>query len=163
MRLQQYGLTADLPAGWEGRILRREPAAPLGRARTAEEENVQPVVHAGNFALPEDRGDFGSGAVDVMRGSHVFFALVEYGPESVGTALFANDRPPWPLDPSAFSPTQLQRTIAGQSGYQSFFTVEDRAFCLFAVLGSHVDRRALVPRRLNPALERLAIGARSER
>ncbi|HEY8338463.1 MAG TPA: hypothetical protein VIK95_01265 [Egibacteraceae bacterium] len=164
MRVQQYGLEADLPTGWEARIYRRDRAsAARARADAASEPPSAPILHAANFPLPEDRGDFGSGAVDRMRSPHVFFALVEYEPEAAGTPLFAASGPPWPLDPGAFGPAQLQRYIPGQSGAQFFFSHEGRAFCLFAVLGNHVERRRLVTRTLNPALERLRIGPRSER
>ena len=82
MRLSAHGITAELPAGWEGRITRRRrPAAtsPTGASATgptaaaragaigSPDEVPEPVVHLANFALPEDRGDFGSGAVDLMR------------------------------------------------------------------------------------------------
>lgn len=40
---------------------------------------VEPVLHLANFALPEGRGDYGSGAVEVMRGGNVFIALVVVG------------------------------------------------------------------------------------
>lgn len=166
MRVQQYGLDADLPGGWEARIYRRDRALATraaGRDAAGDEVSANPILHAANFALPEDRGDFGSGAVDIMRSGHVFLSLVEYDPEAAGTALFAASAPPWPLDAGAFSPAQLQRHIPGQSGAQFFFSTEDRAFCLFAVLGSHVERRTLVARHLNPALERLRIGRRDDR
>src|SRR5690606_38674153 len=108
MRVQQYGLEADLPTGWEARIYRRDRAsAARARADAASEPPSAPILHAANFPLPEDRGDFGSGAVDRMRSPHVFFALVEYEPEAAGTPLFAASGPPWPLDPSAFGPAQL--------------------------------------------------------
>ena len=59
---------------------RRRP----GRAIGSPDEIPEPVVHLANFALPEDRGDFGSGAVDLMRLGPRVRGLFEYGPESVG-------------------------------------------------------------------------------
>jgi hypothetical protein len=38
----------------------------------------------------------------------------------------------------------LQRTIAGQSGVQRFFTEAGRAFCLYVVVGAHVNRHRAV-------------------
>jgi len=35
-----------------------------------------------------------------------------------------------------FSPNALQQRLAGLLGYQSFFTLEGRPMCLYAVLGS---------------------------
>jgi hypothetical protein len=93
-----------------------------------------PVTHAGNFALPPDRGDFGSGAVDVMGESGVLMALVEYGDECVGSALFDHPRPVPRV--AEFAPDTLQRRIVGQLGYQRFFTEAGRAFCLYVVVGS---------------------------
>ncbi len=93
-----------------------------------------PVTHAGNFALPPDRGDFGSGAVDVMGESGVLMALVEYGDECVGSALFDHPRPVPRV--AEFAPDTLQRRISGQLGYQRFFTEAGRAFCLYVVVGS---------------------------
>src|SRR4029079_1019502 len=70
-------------------------AVPAGapRAHAAGEHAVVggrlfPVTHAGNFALPPDRGDFGSGAVDVMGESGVLMALGEDGGGCVGFAPF---------------------------------------------------------------------------
>ena len=150
MRLSAFGISTDLPPGWEGRITKRtEPppatAAMTPSARGAPGERTSPVVHLANFALPERRGDFGSGAVDVMGGTDVFVCLFEYGPESLGQPLFARRGMPRDLVPRLFSTTSLQRTIAGQSGYQVFFTEAGRPFSLYVVLGSHRASSRLVP------------------
>ena len=50
------------------------------------------------------------------------------------------------LRPSQFGTDRLQRVVRGRSAAQHFFTSDDRAFCLFVVLGSHSRRMALVPR-----------------
>ena len=91
MRLSGHGITTDLPAGWEGRITKR--VTPTGRAdgRGTLGEVPGPVVHLANFALPEQRGDFGSGAVDLMGSGHVLLTLFEYGPDSGGRALTIGD------------------------------------------------------------------------
>ena len=41
------------------------------------------------FALPGDVGDFGGGAVNLMGDNDIFAVLFEYGPDSLGTRLFA--------------------------------------------------------------------------
>lgn len=147
MKLSAHGITTDLPAGWEGRITRRVTpaihAAADGR-RGHPGEATFPVVHLANFALPEQRGDFGSGAVDVMGPGHVLVTLFEYGPESVGQALFASHGVPT-LRPSMFSPSALQRTLADQAGCQRWFTEAGRAFCAYVVLGRHAEAASLVP------------------
>jgi hypothetical protein len=76
----------------------------------------------------------------------VFATLFEYGPESLGTALFARQGRPASLGPADFSPTVLRRGIPGQSGTQWFFTEAGRPFSFYAVLGSHGQRAALAPR-----------------
>lgn len=144
MRLAGHGLAINLPARWEGTIGRR-PADPgaaeaaVGQRRIAAaqvEEQLLPVAHLGTFALPADRGDFGSGAVDLMGTDDVFLALVEYGPECAGSALFApRDRLPQ-LERGQFGAARLQRVQKGQAGAQVFCTVGGRAFCIYAVLGA---------------------------
>lgn len=144
MRLTGYGLAADLPAGWEGTIAvdRGEDAFALAAAGGT----VRPVAHLATFPLPTARGDFGSGAVELMGGGDVFVALLEYGPEVADTPLFARRGLPRRLDPRVFSARSLQRGIAGQVGWQAFFTEAGRAFCLYVVLGDGGDAHLLVRR-----------------
>ena len=140
MRIEAHGIRAELPAGWEGRLGRRQPGTMTGARAggTTTEivgEDTGPVLHMGNFALPEDRGDFGSGAVDVMGTGHLLIVLVEYGPDSVGTALFPTVSSIPRLTGRMFSNQTLQRVQRGQAGAQRFFTLDGRAFCLYAVVG----------------------------
>jgi hypothetical protein len=136
-----------MPAGWDARIYRR-PQTDAG-------EEPHPVVHAANFPLPAVRGDYGSGAVDVMRGHHVLVALVEFDEQSAGTALFARRGLPRPRSDD-FHPWQLQRVLPGQSGAQWFFNTGNRAFCLYVVLGNHARRARLLP-QVHEFLGRLTI------
>ena len=153
MQLTGHGITVELPLGWEGRIARREPVAsppaavPAGQRTPSatEVEQTFPVAHLGNFALPAERGDFGSGAVNVMGPDNVLLCLLEYGPECVDTPLFPRTGLPRHLDPGRFGANQLQRAIKGQAGQQLFFTEASRAFCLFVVLGSQRKSSSLVP------------------
>jgi hypothetical protein len=131
-----HGITARLPQGFEGRIYVRP--APVGL--------TYPVAQFATFPIPDDIGDFGSGAVTLMGPGDVFATLFEYGPESLGTALFARQGRPAALTPGDFSPTMLRRGLPGQSGTQWFFTEAGRPFSFYAVLGSHTMRQALVPR-----------------
>ena len=144
--IRAHGITARLPAGFEGRIFVRPPTVGATYA----------VAQFATFALPDDIGDFGSGAVTLMGPYDVFATLFEYGPESVGTALFARQGRPAALSVLDFSPTVLRRGIPGQSGTQWFFTEAGRPFSFYAVLGSHALRRLLVP-RLNTLLGALAL------
>ncbi len=146
MRISSFGLAVDVPSGWEARIRRHRLARP-GERSGGEPFRAHPVLHAADFALPEERGDFGSSAVERMQQSHAFIALVEYDPTSAGTALFsASTTMPLQVDAEDFSPRQLQRTIRGQAGAQRFFVDGGRAFCLYVVLGSMENRHHVVPR-----------------
>ena len=148
MRIERYGVGIDLPGGWDGRIFKRDATAGLGsRLHTLTPQQLpttHAVLHAANFPLPENRGDYGSGAVEVMTPEHVFLSLLEFHPDAASTALFSRPRPS-PLPARAFSPNKLQRTIRGQGGSQFFFSENGRAFCLYVVLGSYAERTRLVP------------------
>ena len=167
MRFDRSGIAVTLPPGWEVALHRREQA-PQAEARsgarfseevltsTAPEATTHPVLHAGSFPLPPDRGDYGSGAVDVMTATDVLLVLVEFHPDAAATALFAADGPPRALTSDSFGAQSLQRVIDGQSGYQRFFHAGGRAFCLYVVLGSHARRHLLVP-TVNQLLESLEL------
>ena len=145
MRLQAHGIATDLPPGWEGRIGVRTQPTEATRAIGHVDEVPQPIVHLANFALPEQRGDFGSGAVDLMGTDDVLVVLFEYGPECVGTELFKQRGLPTKLTPAMFSGSALQRTLPGQAGCQIFFTESDRAFCCYTVLGRHSSASRVLP------------------
>lgn len=147
MRMDSHGLGVDVPQGWDGEIYRREEVAAEGQ--------TFPIVHLANFPLPPDRGDYGSGAVEMMRFDNIFISLVEFGPESVGMPLFSIVGMPT-ARAGDFDPNRLQRPLAGQSGVQYFFHNGVRAFCLYIVLGSHSRRRELVP-EVNQLLSGLQI------
>lgn len=122
-------LELDLPAGWEARAFSRE--------EDGEGERTYSVLHVANFPLPAQVADFGGGAVELMGPSHVFIALLEFGPESAGTPLFEATKVPV-LARESFNPGVLHRGLRGQSGTQHFFTVKGRPYCLYAVLGDHL-------------------------
>jgi hypothetical protein len=135
--IQAHGITAGLPQGFEGRIYRRSIAGfEVGPA----------VAQFATFALQDEVGDFGSGALDLMGDDDVFAVLVEYGPESLGTRLFARQGMPRTLPTANFLPVVLRGGLAGQSGSQWFFTEEGRPFTLYVALGSHSRRSDLISR-----------------
>ncbi len=180
MRISRFGLALDAPPGWDARIRRHRPATEpettahglspsdariLGIHRPVDpaavvarsEVRAHPVLHAADFALPEERGDFGSGAVETMRSDQAFIALVEYHPDSAATALFSSrSGMPRQMGADDFSPRKLQRTIRGQGGTQVFFVEAGRPFCLYVVLGSMANRHQVVP-RVNVALSTIEI------
>lgn len=165
MRFDRSGIALTLPPGWEAALHRREQAPPRRRgerpsdavlASAAPDATTHPVLHAGSFPLPPDRGDYGSGAVDVMTATDVLLVLVEFHPDAARTPLFAAPGPPHALSSDDFGAQSLQRVVNGQSGYQRFFSTQGRAFCLYVVLGSHARRHLLVP-VVNAMLETLEI------
>jgi hypothetical protein len=145
MKLAAHGIETDLPPGWEGRIGLRTQPTELTRAIGDPDEVAHPIVHLANFALPQQRGDFGSGAVDLMDERHVLVVLFEYGPECANTALFARKGMPTQLTPSMFSSSALQRTLPGQAGCQLWFTEGNRAFCCYTVLGRQSAATRVLP------------------
>lgn len=148
MTLVAGGLRLEVPAGWEARV-RRQVASQPGRPG-----NV--LLHAATVPLPEERGDFGSGVVERLGADDLFLAMLEYDQKDADKVLFRASRVPVPK-PSDFSPDVLQRTRAGNTGAQWFFSVAGRAFCLHAVLGSHA-RRAPGATALARFLQGLTIG-----
>ena len=161
MRKTGFGISVDVPTGWASSIHRRPVDAPLDgpfgatlspdarglapQAPLEPRERTLPVVHLCSRPIPAGVGDFGAGAIEVLGAEDVFVALVEYGSDLAGEGLF--ERQGWPrLAPSQFSPARVFRAIPGRSASQHFFTAEERAFCLFTVVGSHSRRMATVPR-----------------
>lgn len=137
MRLSGHGIRAELPPGWEGAITARAERGP--QPWSADRRSL-PVAHLASFGLPVGRGDFGSGAVETMHDGDAFVALLEYGPASADTPLFATIGLPRQLRAEAFSPRALQRVLPGQAGMQRFCTHRGRAFCLYVVLGGSSRR-----------------------
>jgi hypothetical protein len=146
-QLQAHDVACTLPAGWDGRITVRNEGAPEAFRSGPVDLFVahpQPVVHLANFGLPEERGDFGGGAVELMGTRDVLVVLFEYEPESASTALFRRKGMPRTLRTNAFNASMLRKGIPGHVGYQTFFNEAGRAFCLYVVLGSGTRRAPLV-------------------
>ena len=150
MNIDAHGIAVTLPSGWEGAIAGPSPKS---------DAHAPPVVHLTTAALGPDRGDFGSGTVEDLGADDVFVALVEYGADCVGTAMFATQGLPRRLRLRAFNRRSLQRTLDGQCGQQMFFTEGGRAFCLYVVLGRDHDIAPLLD-RVHAALDNIRIEAR---
>lgn len=142
-----HGLSVQVPAGWDGSIRRGagdgsdtpiDDVGPLG--------TTNPVLHVASFVLPAVRGDYGGGAVESMRPTDIFIALVEFDPEAGSTALFAAPGLQRPLLPAMFGRGTMHRPLVGASGHQQFFHTQGRAFGLYVALGAHRLRSSLVPR-----------------
>ncbi len=150
--LRDHGIGITLPRGWSGEVYLRTDGG-LGPHGAS---SPQPILHAANFALPAERGDYGGGAVDTMRASGILLCLLEFDGTEVAAPLFAAHGVPRRLAVPDPSPGNLQRTRAGQAGYQRFCQESGRPFCLYVVIGSHARREILVP-ELNRALASLSI------
>lgn len=140
------GISIYLPAGWDAEIYVRD----LDGDPTDDVIDNKPVLHASNFPLPPDRGDFGSHAVEEMGRPGIFLAVLEYEHASASMPLFDNAFPTR-LEVREFGPNNLQRPLPGQAGAQRFSNSGGRAFCVYAVLGNYAMRNVLVP-ELNRAL-----------
>jgi hypothetical protein len=166
-----HGFSVTLPATWEGRIYQRPTPttafSPQNRAATGATrvpaaagwlgEQTKPVLHLANFALPGNRGDYGSGAVEMMGPQNTFIAILEFGQECLGTALYSGIGLPR-VSPDRFDPNGLQRNIDGQAGCQFFFTEQSRPMCLYVVLGSGQLAQVLSP-QVNMVLDRVRVAA----
>jgi hypothetical protein len=145
MSVAAHGIEVELPSGWDGRI--------YGRPRLAEGPSPRSVLpgfdgsvegriatlHAASFPLTGAEGDFGADATIRMPDRAGFLALVEYQADEnlvPGTGLFAEPAPPEALDLGEFSPETMMVHRRDQAGLQRFFTVGERPFCLYAVVGS---------------------------
>ncbi|MGN6871352.1 MAG: hypothetical protein ACTHMY_23390 [Solirubrobacteraceae bacterium] len=128
--LEAHGLRVDLPRGWSGRVFKR-----AGGGAT---------LHAGDFQLPLDDGEFGDQSTAVMPSGGSFLVLTEYQPGAglePGQGLFASRRVPT-LDPIGLSSRGLAHPRPGQAGMQHFFTAAGRPFCLYVVVsGPRSERR----------------------
>ena len=154
-RLAAHGVSIDVPAGWEAELSTQPDPSTLDPA-TDPLPRPLVVLHAANFSLPAERGDYGSGAVEIMGRNGIFAALVEFDGASAATMLFAAEGVPTRLAADDFGPDRLHLSMPGQAGLQQFFHVGSRAFCLYAVIGSHSLRGVLVP-ELNRVLSGLSI------
>ena len=134
-KLTGLGFEVELPDGWDGRIYRRENEADGGERR---------ALHAANFALPANRGDYGGGVHEQMDEGDVLVTFIEFHPDNRGQGLFLSEGLPSPAA-GDFSPRAMPRAIPGQAGAQYFFTLGAGAYSLFIVIGSYADRERLVP------------------
>ena len=145
MLIAGEGVAVDLPEGWDGRMRRRD--LPEARRRPGRRGLV--TLHAADFPLPREDGDYGTSATSLMRRANVFATLIEFEPGNglePGRGLYRTRGVPAELDPREFAAATMLRRLPGQAGAQRFFTAAGRPFCLYAVIGSSRRAEALVPR-----------------
>ena len=97
-RLAAHGLAVEVPSGWEAELSIQPDPATLDPGLGPSREPLV-VLHAANFSLPAERGDYGSGAVETVDRNGNFAALVEFDPTSANSALFSRQGLPAGLDP----------------------------------------------------------------
>jgi hypothetical protein len=153
-------VAVELPDGWDGRMRRRRfPEEAARRRRNAGRRGLV-TLHAANFALPGEDGDYGTTATSRMTRAGVFATLIEFSPGDglrPGRGLYRARGVPRRLRPEDFAAETMLRALPGQAGAQRFFTAGGRPFCLYAVLGSRRCATALAP-RLNELLGAIRIG-----
>ncbi len=153
-RIDAGDVRLELPLGWDAKASRFElPEERLAPASLARGGLLR--LHASSRPLDGAIGDYGSGLVEVLGSRDVFMALLEHEESALTSPLFDN---PIPRSITArdFDPQALQRTLAGQSGLQRFFTHRSRPFCLYVVLGAHLHRHRVTP-VINEVLRSLEI------
>ena len=147
MKIAGPRIAIEVPQGWEAEIYQplREHPTPGDRPIPPDELERSPaILHTANFPLPPDRSDFGHDVIESLSLMHVFIALVEYGPGDATKALFEADGFP-AIQPDDLSPGAVMGAPTGQAAVQHFFHIGDRAFSLYAAVGSHRMRGRLVP------------------
>ncbi len=158
-RLSAHGLSCSVLPGWDVRIEQRaESTVPVPGSVEPMGGYTYPILQAGTSPLPARRGDYGSGYVERMTRTDVFLCLGEFDPYEGVEDMFDSGMTP-PLRSADFHPDAQQRVIAGMCGSQRFFATRGRAFCLYVVLGSWLQRASLVP-RANELLSTIQIAPR---
>lgn len=145
MSLSAHGIRLSLPDAWDGRIYGRPRlvANPAEGALVPSFDGVEQghlaTLHAANFPLSREEGEFAAEATTRMPAAGALVALVEYQPDDrlvPGEGLFESREVPRALAPEDFRPETLMVPRPGQVGLQRFFTAGVRPFCLYAVIGS---------------------------
>jgi hypothetical protein len=147
--LEGHGLRIELPPGWSGRAFSRSQHLA--------------TLHAGDFQLPVEDGEFGDVATSQMPEVATFVALTEYMTGSglkPGAGPFAQRGIPLPLDPVEFAGSRLAQPRRGQVGMQHLFTEAGRPFCLYAVIAGPRTSRRRQLLALDHVLGTLRIGPR---
>jgi hypothetical protein len=160
-----HGIGVTPPRGWDARIYARPrmSTAPSPKAGLpgfdGEPQGHLGTMHAASFPLTGAEGDFGADATIRMPDHGAFISLIEYQPDEdlvPGVGLFESREIPRALDADEFRREAMMVPRRSQAGAQRFFTVGERPFCLYAVIGSRHRAPALVA-QINDALASLVI------
>jgi hypothetical protein len=103
---------------------------------TSEDGTRYPNLHVGNFSLVPEGSTFGQFSIERMDADKALVVMVEYGPRSVGTALFSSGRWPPAVSATDLNPANFPGPRPpGLAANQNFVTVNGRAFCVYTVMG----------------------------
>jgi hypothetical protein len=152
MRLSRGGVSAGVPVGWDVEIIQRQRGEDEGRAESIGKPGLV-ILHAANFPLPTTRSDFGHDVIETMGMGEVFVAIIEYDGSEASQPLFASEGMP-KLDSESLAADYAMGAVQGQAAVQHFFHIGNRAFCLYAAVGSHRLRARTLP-LINAFLETL--------
>jgi hypothetical protein len=146
-RLTGHGISIRLPRGWEGEIFVPDLPPPAVNL---------PVLHATDQPLSMHRSTFAPELAARAGSTGTLIALVEFDPDLANRGLYAPQGLSLPIRREDLHPKALQVPDPFQEGRQWFWSIRDRAFCLYVVLGVGLgahERLALV----NEALGTLRI------
>jgi hypothetical protein len=125
-RLAGHGISIRLPHGWEGTIFVPDLPPPAVNL---------PVVHATDQALSTRRSTFATELAARAGGSGTVIALVEFDPNLANEGLYAAQGLSLPIRRNDLHANAMQIPDPLQEGRQWFFSLRDRAFCLYVVVG----------------------------
>jgi len=124
MRLEGFGISVTIPAGWNGRLFDRFDAEP--------EFLTNPTLQAGSFTLPSDDGTFGQAAIRRMRVGDVFVVLYEAGgPEIANVGQYSATSLPRSIRADELQPRAAPAPVDGVNGKQWFMTKAGRPWVLY--------------------------------
>jgi hypothetical protein len=134
VQLSGQGVTTQLPATWEGRIILPSDGGTF-------------AMHAASFALPAGDGEWPGFAVSAMPSGGAILALVEQDPSFAGLGAYEPGAIPQNLTLDDFSWGAMPNPQPGRVAVQYFFTVPTtRTWACWIVLdrnsGSDADRLA---------------------
>ncbi len=134
--IDAYGIHFQLPYDWSSRVI-----APMSDG----DESSGVGIHAGSFAIPLDGASYGITMMSQLGPLDIAFALLEMLPDGElqpGQGIYASVPPV--LAALQFDPASLQVVREGQLGAQAFFATSQRAFSLYAVMGSALAAKNLL-------------------
>lgn len=139
-RISRAGVSVDVPPGWEAEI---------------SDYSNRVVLHMSSSPLPGGRSDFGGPAVDRLKASSIFVAVLEYDPAESHRGLYRRTGRP-AFVPSDFAPNRVHPYVPGKTAAQKFFTLGGRTFCCYAVIAREVATPDLVA-KVNQLLHRFSL------